>query len=809
MPSNLVRFGAFAFDETALSLYRRGERVPLRPQVARALEVLVAHAAEDVSREVLADHIWPQGTHVDQETGLNTCIRRLRSVLGDQVSDPRYVLTLPGRGYRFIAAIERDPAPASDRVAPAPVIDPGADPVAVVDEGAATVRSQPPASATTAPIPPSESTRRRDRSPRWRDRRWLVVAALLAVAFVAGGWWLGKHSVPSGDDGVAPRASFAQPMTVVLVSDLEPVGWMPGASRALTEAFRIGIEQSPALRVLSPTEAADALARMGRAKNGDLDIDGALELARREGLSAVASLHAAQVAADTVLIAELVAAQDGASLAVRRTSVADASRALDAIDGLAAEVLAALDLEALPSGPTERLATVTTANLEALEAYSAAVDCAHRPGQETYLALLRRAVQLDPTFAMAHARLGVALRNRGQPTEGYRHMRTAAEHADQLTTFERLYVEGWLATLRSETEASIRSWLVLSELFPDRVAGHVNLALSRHAFRNDFRACAAAAETGLAALGDRHDAAPTLRRIRGRCLLADGRIADALALVPDSGEGPFAAAFAAHTALAAGDGAAFRAALAGWTDGSAPERGRRHALRALAAADDGHWQRAADAALQAEAAFEAGARSASRRGARLAYLAYLGASEDADLRAAFDAAAAELGSVDPLGVDDVADPQVSQALLLLISLAARLGLIDWSRAAAEAGGLGEATGRDDLWRAHRALAEAELMAARGEVAGASRHLGRALATATVHPLHARERQAAWLHALGRGDEARALDRWIVRHRGRVFAECLGGADCYDRPLNVVAWHRAASREPSAHALVAASSRDRP
>jgi DNA-binding winged helix-turn-helix (wHTH) protein/TolB-like protein len=102
----IFRFGTFAFDDRT-ALLTRGERpVALEPQPARALALLLARAGEVVSRDELRAHLWSGNTHVDFDRGLAYCIGELRAALGDSADNPRFVQTLPRRGFRFIAPVE-------------------------------------------------------------------------------------------------------------------------------------------------------------------------------------------------------------------------------------------------------------------------------------------------------------------------------------------------------------------------------------------------------------------------------------------------------------------------------------------------------------------------------------------------------------------------------------------------------------------------------------------------------------------------------------------------------------------------------
>ena len=108
----VVRFGEFSFDPNSGELVGPSGVARLQPHVASLLAVLVEHGGAVVSRGELQQQLWPDTT-VDFEDGLNYCVRQLRLALGDDAASPRYVETLPKRGYRFIQPVLRD-EPASD-----------------------------------------------------------------------------------------------------------------------------------------------------------------------------------------------------------------------------------------------------------------------------------------------------------------------------------------------------------------------------------------------------------------------------------------------------------------------------------------------------------------------------------------------------------------------------------------------------------------------------------------------------------------------------------------------------------------------
>ncbi len=112
-PRQVVRFSTFELALDSGELRKAGMRIALQEHSRRVLLRLLESPGVLVTREELRASLWPSDTFVDFEHGLNTAIKRLRDALGDSADTPRFIETLPRRGYRFIAAIESDPQAAS------------------------------------------------------------------------------------------------------------------------------------------------------------------------------------------------------------------------------------------------------------------------------------------------------------------------------------------------------------------------------------------------------------------------------------------------------------------------------------------------------------------------------------------------------------------------------------------------------------------------------------------------------------------------------------------------------------------------
>ena len=126
--SGRVTFGAFELDLESGRLRRSGRVLKLRPQPARVLCLLVSQAGRPVDRKEIRSLLWGESTFVDYDVGVDYCVYRIRSVLGDDAQAPRYVETLPGRGYRFIAPVTRERPFAEPTIAVLPFANLNRDP---------------------------------------------------------------------------------------------------------------------------------------------------------------------------------------------------------------------------------------------------------------------------------------------------------------------------------------------------------------------------------------------------------------------------------------------------------------------------------------------------------------------------------------------------------------------------------------------------------------------------------------------------------------------------------------------------------
>ena len=193
--SHVVRFGVFELDARSGELRRHGLKIRLPDQSFQILRALLMRPGDLVTREELRQILWTAETFVDFEVGLNSAVRKLREALDDSADNPRFVETVPRRGYRFVGSIV---APA---VGPAPPAEaPSEQPVEQVSVSSSEVA----AASLTEPLAASELIRPAARPARWRPAALLFVL-LVGVGGVA---YRGLHSIRHTPTAAEPIRSI-------------------------------------------------------------------------------------------------------------------------------------------------------------------------------------------------------------------------------------------------------------------------------------------------------------------------------------------------------------------------------------------------------------------------------------------------------------------------------------------------------------------------------------------------------------------------------------------------------------------------
>ena len=256
-----VRFGAFDVDLRSGELRKHGLKIKLQDQPFQVLALLLQRPGEMVSREEMRQKLWPADTFVDFDVGLNNAIKRLRDALGDTAENPRFVETVPRRGYRFIAAAETMPSPSLQ------------DLTAHVQDSATAPRGTTPTMGKVAAHPPEASTAHR-RANRWLAALLAATLGLLLVGLNAGG--LRQRFL---------RTNAARPIQSIAVLPLENLSGDPAQeyfADGMTEELTTDLGKIAGLRVISRTSAMHykgtrkTLPEIARELNVDAVVEGSV-----------------------------------------------------------------------------------------------------------------------------------------------------------------------------------------------------------------------------------------------------------------------------------------------------------------------------------------------------------------------------------------------------------------------------------------------------------------------------------------------------------------------------------------------------
>jgi eukaryotic-like serine/threonine-protein kinase len=389
LSGKILRFGLFELDPETQQLRRAGLLVRIQPQPFKVLSVLASRAGAIVTRDELREALWGNETFVDFEPGLNYCIRQIRTVLGDDAQTPRYIETIPRRGYRFVFPVEGE---------------------------------------TVHPHPQSKQNADAGKLPA-ASRAWELVAAaaLVAVLVAATIYAVRSNSSPH----------LSQKDTIVLADFANTTG--NGAfDDVLERALAIQLEQSPFLNILSDDRVTNTLKMMDR-PGQRLTQDVAREVCLRTNSKVMLAGSIASVGSHYLLGLRATDCQTGDSVASAQAEAEDRDKVLSALEKAGNQLRQKLG-ESLASVNrfNQPLDAATTPSLEALKAYTLGAAETDRPEAVAYL---QRAVQLDPNFARAYAALATRYANANQLTLAITNFKKAYELRERVSEREKLYIE--------------------------------------------------------------------------------------------------------------------------------------------------------------------------------------------------------------------------------------------------------------------------------------------------------------------------------------------------------------------------------
>ena len=374
--SGPLRFDAFVVDLQTGELHKSGHKIRLQEQPFQILAILLEQPGQVVSREQLRERLWPEDTFVDFDHSLNTAVKKLRQALNDEANKPRFIETLPKRGYRYVG-----PAIESGLAAEGPRGDESGS-IADGDRG----RAEATAIATAEAGPPAGIR------PKYAISAAILVIVLGATAYLA----------------LHRRSPLTEKDTIVIADFSNSTG-DPVFDDTLKQGLAVQLAQSPFLAILSDEKVQITLKLMGRPPDERLTPDIARDLCQRAGSAAVIEGSIAKLEDAYVVGLNAVDCRTDENLAREQRTSEDKKHVLAALGNAAQELRGKLG-ESFSSiqkydTPIEQ---ATTPSLEALQAFTLAMKTTREFGEVKSIPYFKRAIELDPNFALAHARLGAA-----------------------------------------------------------------------------------------------------------------------------------------------------------------------------------------------------------------------------------------------------------------------------------------------------------------------------------------------------------------------------------------------------------------
>jgi DNA-binding winged helix-turn-helix (wHTH) protein/tetratricopeptide (TPR) repeat protein len=452
-PKVVYEFGPFRMDPDKQVLLRDGQLIAVTPKGFETLLVLVRRGREVVSKEELLKEIWPDS--FVEEANLSQHIFKLRKALGDTLEGERYIVTLPGRGYRFAVPVRTITEGGEVLIAQMR----SRAQIVIEEHASKPVETQPVA------LPPPAHAK-----PKWR--KWLLRSAIAAAIAIAG---LGlllllRHHQTS--------RALTETDTVVLADFANSTG-DPVFDGTLRQGMAVQLEQSPFWSVISEQRMQQTLRLMGRPADARINRETAREICARTGSAAVLEGSIASLGTQYVLGLRAENCRSGDVLADEQAQAARKEDVLGALDKTAIRLRSKLG-ESLNS--VEKYATpveeATTPSLEALNAYSLGRKVFFEKGNTAALPYLQRAVELDPNFAIAYRALGAMYLNLNQPGRMAENVRKAYELREKVSERERFYIEStyyWMGT--GELEKAITVEELWRQSYPRDYALYVHLGV--------------------------------------------------------------------------------------------------------------------------------------------------------------------------------------------------------------------------------------------------------------------------------------------------------------------------------------------
>jgi len=428
-PNPTYRFGSVEFRPSNLELRVDGELRSLEPKSYRTLAFLVENSGRVVSKEEILQTVWAETAVTDN--ALTRIVAQIRKALEDDPREPKYIETVATVGYRFIAHV--------NVVDDAPVVDK----VVGTDMGATSI-ARP-------------------------DGFWIlrkrVAAALLVLGVASGGAWLvAAHR---------KKPVLTERDTIMLADFTNSTGDAV-FDGTLRQGMEVQLKQSPFLSLVPEERIQKVKGLMGQPANAQLTPAIAREICERTGSIAVVDGSIAPLGSQYVLGVRAIDCVQGKILAEDQVQAAKKEDVLKALDQAAGTLRTRLgeSLTTLEKYDTP-LTDATTSSLEALKSYSTGWKVQLSTGAVAAVPYFKRAIEIDPKFAVAYATLGLLYGSKGESDLAAENTSKAYELRDRTSENEKFFItayyDGRVTGNQEKAQQTCETW---ARIYPREVMPH-------------------------------------------------------------------------------------------------------------------------------------------------------------------------------------------------------------------------------------------------------------------------------------------------------------------------------------------------
>jgi eukaryotic-like serine/threonine-protein kinase len=454
-PSVVYRFGLFTLDSASGTLTRNGIRVKLQDQPFQLLVLLLERSGQIVSREEIQQRLWPGNTFVEFDKSLGVAVLKVREALADEANNPRFVETVPRRGYRFIVPVSMQD-PNESAAARKPDQD---------QEGRSEVSTREQLAASVRPS-------------LWRGWYWILPLAMVVMGFAVYRFRLVSHASSPANVALS-NVRVRRSVAVLGFRNLPGRPEDKWLSPAFCEMLNTDLAAGGELRLVSGEDVARAkselpladedtlagstLHRLRVDPGADVVVLGSYVVLATKGTNHIRLDVRVQDTARGETIAEQSFTGNEENLFELATQAGQALRQSLGI-GLASTQASLQASAALPS------------NQEAIRFYTAgrerlwAFDYMHARD------LLLKAVAADPTYPLAHAALSEVWERLDYSAKAKAEAERALQLSEHLSQEERLLVEGQYRTVIEDRPKAVAAYQALFDLFPDNLEYGLRLA---------------------------------------------------------------------------------------------------------------------------------------------------------------------------------------------------------------------------------------------------------------------------------------------------------------------------------------------